>query len=99
MIAQLDMFAAGEVDTLPPWLDPQVCERICAEQARDSDHVGADSIGRVGNDALVIVISAEDKHGNKLNAWTYPATQEAAAYAWAESLQDQLAANRQRKLF
>lgn len=62
------MFGCGEVDSPPPHLDPKRVGCVSLEEARDRDHVGANSIGRYGNDATIYVVTVYDKAGGILFA-------------------------------
>lgn len=67
MTSQLDMFASA-APTFPPFLDPARAFDVKVFLAVDRDHVGAEAIGRVGNNRLVSVVKVYDEEGNVLRA-------------------------------
>lgn len=53
---QLDIFAAGQADSLPAHQDPARVARVEITTETDRDHVGESAIGRVGNNREVDVV-------------------------------------------
>ena len=98
MNLQLDMFAAGETHTLPPWDDPEVCRHYECTTETDCDHVGAGEVGRVGKTAPCIVVRAVGANDQTLRAWRFEASEQRRAYEFATKQQAVLTENRQTRL-
>jgi hypothetical protein len=98
MTLQLDMFAAGEADALPPWVDPAVCVQYGCAVETDRDHVGAEAVGRVGNNAPCVVVRAIGCAGETLRAWRFSGAQQTEAYDFIREQERKLARNRQAVL-
>jgi hypothetical protein len=73
---QLDIFAAGQADSLPAHLDPARAARVEIITDIDRDHVGESAVGRVGNNREVDVVRVIGLDGSVLLAeqFTSPAT-------------------------
>lgn len=98
MNLQLDMFAAGETDTLPPWIDPALCSHYQCDVEIDADHVGLESVGCLGNNSSCLVVRAMSHAGEPLRAWRYEASEARAAWLFRDAQERELRANQQQRL-
>jgi hypothetical protein len=98
MNLQLDMFAAGEADQLPPWNDPAICNRIDIHTETDRDHVGTGEVGRVGNNSTCIVVRAVACDGQVIKAWRFNPSERDQAFQFFNGKERELVQNRQSKL-
>lgn len=100
MTAQLDMFASA-APTFPPHLDPAKVFEVVCRKATDRDHVGAEAIGRCGNNRAVWLVLSLAEAGDVLACETFgdsalDGNAEDRADAYRENLLRRLAANQQQ---
>lgn len=97
---QTDLFADGAADSIPPWQDPAHACEVCVYSETDRDHVGAQAIGRLGNNRTVRVVQVRDNNGHPLLHETYPADPfDMTADVRAAQIRRLIARNRQTRLF
>jgi hypothetical protein len=108
MIHQADLFADGAADSIPPWQDPACVSDVCVCFETDRDHVGAQAIGRVGNNTDLDVVKVLGTDGAVLHSESFPrpsfglspySTYSRAAHDRAAQIRRLIAQNRQTRLF
>jgi hypothetical protein len=82
---------------VPGNLDPARAVRIEIQAETDRDHVGAEAVGRYGNNVQVFVLRVRDHAGAVLHSATFP--NQAAAQAERAAIAAALDSNRQQLLF
>jgi hypothetical protein len=106
MNAQPDLFAFGDLASVPPWQDPEQVDRVRIQQTTDRDHVGDAAIGKVGNNRAVDVVEVIGKDGSTLYSETFArfanmrgtTNNSKAAADRAEAIRRLIYANRQGRL-
>jgi hypothetical protein len=68
---QTDIFAAGEARSIPPHYDPAIVEAVLTRETVDRDHVGPNTVGRYGNNALIIVLEVMNKAAEVIYSETF----------------------------
>ena len=97
MNAQTDMFADGSLTSVPPHLDPATVGRVRWRAVVDRDHVGAEAVGRFGNNAECWVVEILGRDGSTL--WGERCESAEAATTLASLMTARIEANRQQTLF
>lgn len=97
MNAQTDFFADGSLNSTPPHLDPATVGRVRWRSTVDRDHVGAEAVGRYGNNAECWVVEILDRAGATL--WGERCESAEGAATLAATMTARIEANRQQTLF
>jgi len=94
---QTDLFADGSLESRPPYLEPALVSQVRWRATVDRDHVGADAVGRFGNNAACWVVEILGRDGATL--WGERCDSAEAATTLASLMTARIEANRQQNLF
>lgn len=97
MSRQIDMFGSGETRSVAPHLDPAIVGAVQTRWDIDRDHVGADEVGKYGNNREVPIVEVWNKSGEVI--WAQQCTNDRQAAEIASAIERKLYANRQTDLF
>ena len=99
MTGQLDMFCAAPA-SFPPYLDPDKVDAVLVDYDVDRDHIGAEEIGRLGNNKEICLVIVRGRDGSTLHQETFSGRgMEAQANTRRNEILVKLNRNRQRSLF
>ena len=94
---QTDLFADGSLDSRPPYLEPALVGQVRWRAVVDRDHVGAEAVGRYGNNAACWVVEILGRDGATL--WGERCDSAEGAATLAATRTARIEANRQQSLF